>query len=166
MVAKSYIYQNIMQLEKLFNNCTSVQNSLFYSKLAILELCGWIEMSMDDIIKRHARRNLKNANNINYIDKEVVEKTHGFKYQTHFRRMLIAVVGTIGVERVEKKVDPTRFLPMVATLGSLKGFRDKEAHEYIKGTTKTLDAPSVTKTKLVIVYNGLKNIDDILRTMK
>ena len=52
---------------------------------------------------------------------------------------------------------------MISTLDSLKLNRDSEAHTYIKGTTRRMDAPSVTKNRFSAIYNGLKNIDDELR---
>jgi hypothetical protein len=54
MIAKTYILNNLSTIEKLYNDSSSIKNSLFYSKLAILELCGWTEESMDDIIKKCA----------------------------------------------------------------------------------------------------------------
>jgi len=142
------------------------QKALFYSKLAILELCGWTEVSMDDIIRRHSKRILKEPQNWQYIEKEVIKRTYGFEYQVHFRRMLISIIGLTGVERLEKTVDPARLQPMIAALNSLKPYRDKEAHEYIKGTTRRLDAPSITRGRFIVIYEGLRNIDTVLRTMK
>ncbi|MBN1637349.1 MAG: hypothetical protein JW866_00150 [Ignavibacteriales bacterium] len=52
---------------------------------------------------------------------------------------------------------------MISSLDSLKFYRDSEAHTYIKGTTKRMDAPSVTKNRFSAIYNGLKNIDEKLR---
>ncbi len=43
MVTKGYILSNLQQIERLYNeSSTSIQKGLFYSKLAIIELCGWI----------------------------------------------------------------------------------------------------------------------------
>ena len=166
MIAKSYIDDNLRQLERLYNKSQNIQKSLFYSKLAILELCGWVEVSMDDIVRRHAKRILKQQQNLEYIEKEVIKKTAGFEYEFHFRRMLIAVIGLKGMECLEKVVDPNYFGPMVGVLKSLKRYRNIEAHEYIKGTTRNIDAPSVTRQNFSIIYKGLKNIETELRRMK
>ena len=58
MIARSYILTNLKTLDRKYNRATSTRDSLFYSKLAILELCGWIEESMDDIVLRCACRHL------------------------------------------------------------------------------------------------------------
>lgn len=166
MIAKSYIEKNLRQIEGLYHGSASVQKGLYYSKLGLLELCGWIEMSMDDVILRLAKRTLRNSQHLKYLKNDVVRRTSGFEYQKHFRRMLEAVIGLSGVERMEKRVDPRLFQPMVAALESLKPFRDEQAHQYIKGTTRAIDAPSVTRSRFYVIFNGLKNVDNVLRSLK
>ncbi len=166
MVSKSYICSNLEKLERLFNKTSDTKLSLFYSKLAILELCGWIEITMDDIIRRYYRRKIKNTINITHMEDEVIRKTYGFDYNYHFRRMLIQLIGISGIEKLEKKVDSGKIDPMKAALSSLKSERDKEAHEYIKGTTRRLNAPSTTKVRFKTVYEGLKNIESMLHKIK
>jgi len=145
---------------------SSVQNGLFFSKLATLELCGWIEISMDEIVGNLSIRLVKDSGNRKYFEKEVMKKIHGFNYERHFRQMLIALVGLHGVERIEKKVDPTLFHPMVAALNTLNPYRNKHAHEYIKGTTLQLDAPSKTLNMFKTVHAGLIDIDRVLKSIK
>lgn len=132
----------------------------------MLELCGWIETSMDEIVRHMSKRLVRNSKNERFFEKQVVGRVHGFDYENHFRRMVIALVGLHGVETMEKKVDPVLFQPMRAALNALKPDRDKHAHEYIKGTTLRLDAPSVTMGKYHAVYAGLVDIDRVLRRMK
>jgi hypothetical protein len=163
MIAKSYIKGNLERIERLYNKSSNIQDGLFYSKLAILELCGWIEISMDDIILRLAKKHLKQSKNIGFVEKEVIKRTYGFDYSRHFRKMLINIIGIAGVEKLEKKIDSIKFQLMISSLDSLKLYRDSEAHTYIKGTTKRMDAPSVTMNRISDIYNGLKNIDDELR---
>ena len=165
MIVKTYISENLNAIERKYNKSQNAQWALFYSKLALLELCGWIEISMDDIIRQHAKRCLKIPKNLNYIEEKVISPTYGFDYNKNFRRMLISLIGMNGIEKLEKKVDPACFNPMKATLGNLKVNRDKEAHGYIKGTTMRIDAPSITKAYYKKVYDGLKNIDTLLRSM-
>ena len=97
---------------------------MFYSKLAILELCGWIEESMDDIAKSNANRYLKEKRNVDFIDDSIIKLTHGFDYNNNFRIMLMQLVGIINIEKLEYKLDSTKFHIMKSTLGSLKDCRD------------------------------------------
>ena len=166
MIAKSYIEKNLRKIDHLYAASSSVQAGLLYSKMATLELCGWIEISMDEIVRRMSKRLIRDSKHQKYFEKEIVRKVHGFDYVNHFRRMLIALVGLRGVETMEMKVDPVLFHPMIAALNALKPYRDQHAHEYIKGTTLRLDAPSVTIGRFNPVYAGLVDIDSVLRRMK
>lgn len=165
MVAKSYILFNLRRLNSLYQNSHNPKNSLFYSKLAILELCGWIEESMDDIVLKCAKRKLKNPTYFrdtkNFIDKKI----HGFHYNNHFRSMLVQLVGVIQLESIENKIDPTTFQNFKSVLGLLKIRRDNEAHSHLKGIARTIDAPSVTLNNCLDVYQGLKCFEDEIRKL-
>ena len=166
MIAIRNIENNIKQLGSLYRSASSQKRELYYSKLAILELCGWIEESMDDIILKCCNRNIRDAKNRKYIRENVVDKNYGFDYEKHFKKMLIMVVGLSNVEKIEKRMDPVKLAQLKSTLGSLKGSRNSAAHTHIKGVAVSIDAPSVTVRNLVFVYDGLKNIDDTLRAMR
>lgn len=163
-LAKSYINNNLRGIETLYTRSKNPRNSLFYSKLAILELCGWIEMSMDAIVRCCATRNLKSASNRALVEFRV-GKTYGFDYQQHFRELIIRVIGLRSLEKVEKSVDAAQFAKLTAALGALKARRDSQAHTYIKGTTLVLDAPSLTRTRFEDVYNGLDNFDKTMKNL-
>ena len=140
--------------------------ALFYSKLAVLELCGWIEESMDDMIQILAKKYLKEQINLNYIEDPVIKFTHGFKYKGDFRNMLIQLIGVINVEKLENNLDSTKFHIMKSTLGSLKECRDKQAHTHIKGIRQIIDSPSLTKDRFWKIYEGLKDFESCVRKMK
>ena len=166
MIGKTSILQNLKSLERLYNKSTGSKKAMFYSKLSILELRGWIEESMDDIVLRCANRNLKVRKNRDFVKDPIIERVYGFEYHKHFRAMLIRVVGLITLEKVEKRVDQTKFHLMKTSLGHLKDPRNLQAHTHLKGTTRRLDAPSVTISKFNEVYEGLKNFETELRHFK
>lgn len=166
MIARNEIQGTLKMLDCKFRTATSQKESLFYSKLAILELCGWIEESMDDVILRCARRHLKDKESIKFVEREIVKKTYGFDYQQHFRRMLIQLLGLINVERIETKIDQSKQISFKATLEPLRKVRDPEAHTHIKGVTRHINAPSVTLGQFPAIYEGLIEFDTVLRKMK
>ncbi len=166
MVEKTSILKNLNQLNRLYIESKRPEQNLFYAKLAILELCGWIEESMDDIICRCSSRHLKDVSNKNYVEKNIVKSTYGFDYAKHFRKMLIQLIGLVNVEKLERRVNSVKFAKLKATLRSFKKYRDEEAHTHIKGNLKTLDAPSVTKKNFVIIYDGIKDFEKNIRKMK
>ena len=163
MIARSYILANLKALDRKFKRATSEKDTLFYSKLAILELCGWIEESMDDIVLGCARRHLTEQDNITFVEKQIVRRTHGFDYDMHFRQMLIQLLGVINVEKIEKIVDQGKLMKLRAALDGLKKVRDPEAHKHIKGVTRHIDAPSLTRAQFPALYDGLREFHAALR---
>jgi hypothetical protein len=165
MVNKTRIQSNLKQIEKLHQKYMSGKRSRrgeYFSKLAIIEACGWIEESMDNIIKKYANKHLKEEKNYRIIE-DFINNTHSFKYDPHFRNMLIQIIGVINVEKLERILDNQKFIRMTSSLGELKQRRDDQAHTYIKGTTRTIDAPSLTIQRLQYVYDGLKDIEISIR---
>jgi len=164
MIAKKDIVRNLTLIDKLFRNCKNSRREQLYSKLAILELCGWIEESMDDIVRTYAYRHLLIQRNRDFVNGSVIQRTHGFDYKNNFRRMLIQILGIVELEKFEQSLDPQNFAKMEAALDTLKTCRDAKAHTYTTGTTQRLDAPSATIGRFEEVYKGLKDIEKKLRT--
>lgn len=165
MIAKTHISGTLAQIDTLYSKSTKPRDHLFYSKLAVLELCGWIEESMDDIVRKCGNRCLRNPATRKFLEEDVIEPNFGFGYSTHFSKMLRQVLGLVNLERLERRLDPVKFARLRSTLGLLKVRRDAEAHTHLKGI-KLLDAPAVTKVNFQIVYDGLKDIEDALRTLR
>jgi hypothetical protein len=165
MVKKTQIQSNLNQIEKLYQKYMGGRRGLYFSKLAIIEACGWIEESMDDIIRGCANKHLKEQKNLKSVE-ELIRETHSFKYDPSFRDMLIQIIGIINVEKLEQVFDEHKFTQMTSSLGELKQRRDDQAHTHIKGTTLTIDAPSVTKKRFQNVYEGLKDIESRIYKMK
>lgn len=164
MIAKRHIEASLKGLQAKFK-ASNPKDSLYYSKLAILELCGWIEESMDETVLSCARKRLKGADNLKSFENDVVRRTFAFDYDK-FRMMLIRLIGLINVERLEAKMDPAIRVKFEATLATLKVARNTEAHTHIKGVTRSINAPSVTISHLQDVYVGLRHIERLLRAAK
>ena len=163
MIAKSYILSNLHALNRSYGTAPTPKEAQFFSKLAILELCGWIEESMDDVILSCARKHLKEPVNRDYCEKQIVKRTFGFDYHNNFRSMLIRLLGLIAVEKIERKTDAAIHAKMISALSTLKQQRDSEAHTHLRGVTRTINAPSVTIGQFQPVYGGLVEIDRMVR---
>jgi len=166
LISKTHIQTNINQINKLYQRNIGSRRGLFFAKLAILEVCGWIEESMDDIVLSCANRHLTDPTNINYTRDTIVQRTTSFEYDKHFRFMLMRTLGIIGLEKLEIRYDTTKFNHMKASLRILKRRRDEQAHTHIKGTIMTIDAPSVIIRHFQNVYNGLKHIESLVRRIR
>lgn len=72
------------------------------SKLAMLELCGWIEENFDELILEVDKITIKDSK---WVSSHVTKKTSGFTYVSHFRPMLVTLIGELLTRRVEKEMD-------------------------------------------------------------
>lgn len=166
MIALSYITSSLKELEKLYNSAPSKKKAIYYSKLATLELCGWVEDTVDDIVIRHANRNLCEPSNKKYIKKDIVKRTNGFQYEYHIRPMLISVMGIIALEKLEKEFEKkSRITILKTSLQNLRDSRNKAAHTHLKGASNIYDAPSVMLNEFNKIKIVLLEIDNELRSL-
>lgn len=162
MISKTYILANLRRLDAAYRQSTDQKHAFYFSKLAILELCGWIEMSMDDIVICHCKRNVRDQKYHDFVVKDIVGRTYGFEYDRHFKAMLIRLIGVISFERIERNISIATTARLTAELGNLKVLRNNLAHTYAKHVA-AIDAPSTTHGRFAALYAGLKAYDDALR---
>lgn len=165
MLVKTYIQSNLKALDVKFRKSNSQRDNLFYSKLAILELCGWLEESMDVVVTDCAKRLIKNPQNLTYIEAEI-KRNYGFNYEKNFKSLLIKLIGIVVFEKIESSLDSQKLQLFISTLGTLVIKRNSEAHTHIKGVTRVIDAPSVTIAHFNNLYNGLLEFENALKALK
>lgn len=164
MITKGGIEQTLKNLERLYNNSRGTITAEYYSKMALLECCGWIEQSMDDIVARCVKRNIREASIVKRLTEEI-ERNYSFTYAKHFRKTLTYVIGEIVFLKVEKGLNRVDLDRLAATLGTLKKERDDAAHTHMRGTLKTIDTPSIFLQKLNVIYPILVSFDRELRRL-
>lgn len=137
----------------------------FYSKLAILELCAWIEETQDGIILDYIQLNLLEESNIEDV-KNMVKRNPSFDYKK-FRELLIHVVGIISVERLEAKLKQKQDIlqRIKSELGTLQKKRNDLAHTHLKEITPRYDSPSVTYDNFLKIYDLLQKIESALNAL-
>lgn len=163
MVVKRHILTTIQQLDRLYNSAPTTE-ATYYSKLAIIELCGWIEHSMDNIADNFANRYLTTTP-FKDIFTNIKSGTYGFEYKKNFRKMLGNTIGLHNMEAIELTLTATGEIAILeATLSTLKTLRNDAAHTFI-GATTTYQAPSATKAQLLTVYPILKKIGQEVRAL-
>jgi hypothetical protein len=161
MVIKKYIQETIKKLDRHYNS-TPTAEATFYSKLAIIELCGWIEFSMDNIAEGFATKKLKTTP-YKDIFKSLKDKNYGFEYKGNFRKMLYQTIGLHNMEKIETRMNRSGAITILeAELNILKSLRNDAAHTYIDAT-KTYQSPSVTKAQLDKVYPILKEFSLLIK---
>jgi len=166
MLSTAGIEHNLDEIQRLYDATSNPLEAQFYAKLATLELCGWIETAVDDLVLGTGRRLIIEPADYAEFEQQVVARTYGFHYGQHIRPILVSLVGLTGVERLEAQVNPARFHPMCAELGTLKSVRDSHAHSFTNGATTNLDAPSAIRGRYTRVRNGLADLETVLTGLK
>lgn len=162
MIARTEIERTLKGLQFRYRNSKTQKEPLWFSKLAIIELCGWIEVSTDDLVHRLAKKAVKKHGHLTHFQAEVVNKNYGFHYKRHFRNMLMAAVGLEGVEVVESVVSATSKAQLESEFGTLTISRNRLAHSYVKGVTAVIDAPSVSIARFNRIYPALKDYESAI----
>lgn len=124
---------------------TSSDRPKLLSKLAILELCGWLEGEFDRLVLLAESGCL---NDRAWVDKNLISKTYGFQYDSHWRLMFSRLVGEVFVRRVEAEMEasfPGDLTRLKSLLGSLWKVRCDFAHADMTAhvaAQQTFQAPS------------------------
>jgi hypothetical protein len=137
----------LKELDTWFNEPESQASnrSKLLSKLALLEVCGWIEEEFDRLIISAENGRL---NDSNWCKKNLIEKTYGFHYEKHLRRMFSKLFGEVTARKIEEKMEqlyPGELVRMDLLLSTLWKKRCNFAHADFTAniaTQQTFDAPS------------------------
>jgi hypothetical protein len=115
------------------------------SKLATLELCGWLEGEFDRLALVAENGRVDDAS---WVHTKVIKNTSGFAYERHWRPMLQMIVGEVFVRRIERKMevaapgDLERLKTHLSTLWELRcGFAHADMNANI-AAQRTFNAPS------------------------
>jgi 2-iminobutanoate/2-iminopropanoate deaminase len=166
MVRKGDIAQNLKEIETLYNGSKSNKKKFYFAKLAVLELCGWLEDAMDKVVLESAIRCISEAANRKSVE-EKIDRTFGFAYEKHFRPLLTYIVGMSRLEKVESEFDKVGALSKFrSTLTKLKDPRNIAAHTHSAGVLPNIDAPSVVRQDLELLYRSLRQLDRLLKRMR
>ena len=118
------------------------ERPIMFAKLAVLEYCGWLEESFDDIARNCVRSKLRTKKSRDILEARI-KRTNGFVYDTHIRPLIGFALGTVRLLRLEKELTRNGSLDVLKTnLESMNHLRNRAAHTFTKGTTSSYDAPS------------------------
>jgi hypothetical protein len=132
------------------------------SKLALLELCGWIEGEFDRLIQKAEGGRLRDPK---WLAKTVVNTTNGFTYSGHLRRMFSTVFGEIFVQRIENDMEtnfPGDLDRFQTTLNELWNRRCSFAHaDFVANVAaqRVFDAPSWSRAQHATVTHLITEFD-------
>lgn len=125
------VEETLRELDGWYNELPGgTERPTYLSKLALLELCGWLEVRFDNLVHvASAQVGLDK----DWVDKEVVQSTYGFTYNDHLRKMLCRVVGEFALQHVEAVFEadhPGKLAQLKGALTQLKSSRGILAHTH------------------------------------
>ena len=164
MLPKQPIKDLLDELRILYDSTSDSNHKVYYSKLALMELCGWIELCIDEILEKYIDLKLALPINVTLAKTNYVKNTYGFEYDKNLRPLLIKIIGLINVEQVEDllEFDSGTFTLLKAQLNNLVSLRNQAAHTTIVGVTHTYQAPNSIITNLNNVHLHLTKLEQTI----
>lgn len=164
MISVDKIEKTLEWLEECYDRSKNadIEESKIYSKIAILELSGWVEESMDDIIWNLADKKL-DSNKAKKRLKKTISNVNSFTYEKHFSEMLRKAIGVINKEAIEKKIrDRTdgTLIKFENALKKLYSERNPLAHTFSQGKQEYIDSPSMVKKYYEDICFGLRVFEE------
>jgi hypothetical protein len=156
----------LRQLDTWYNEPTQGgDRPKLLSKLAILELCGWIEGEFD---RMALLAECGRLNDPEWVRANVISKTYGFQYDNHWRPMLSKLVGEVFTRRVESQLEadcPGDLERLKALLGTLWKIRCDFAHADVEANVaaqQTFQAPSWSLNQHRLLARMLNRYQDAM----
>ena len=151
MVAYQDIEKTLKQLDSMYLKYTGDPSFLIIlSKTALIEFCGWVEQSIDQILNDYLDSHRFEANMHTFIEGQI-KKNYGFRYENILKISCITI-GAYNLGNVLKKINSDQ---LKALLNTYSDKRNRAAHTHIHGTTANYDAPS-------LILNGFHQIKPII----
>src|SRR3989338_10931668 len=104
MFVKKYIREELLELKSMYDGAANPLEKDLVCKLALIELCGWIEESVDDMVRIFVSNKTKDPATLKYVG-DVLDRNHSFGYEWHFRSLLTLILGSVHFDKIEKKVE-------------------------------------------------------------
>lgn len=157
------INTTLTQLENWYNEPSAgPERPKLLSKLALLELCGWLECELDRIVLSVDNTCLKDPD---WVKCQVIDRTFGFNYSKHFRPMLTELLGEHLTRRLEESMDrkfPGDLERLRSSTGDLWTKRCNFAHSDMAGNIQTqqrFDAPNWSQNQHRILSKILTRLE-------
>jgi hypothetical protein len=164
MLDRRGVSHNLRRLERLFNEAikrpSTYKLANFYSKVAVLEACSWLEICIDKIFEDIYNAQLIDAGNKTDFQR-TIDKNYGFHYMNNIRERLSKnLIGLIHIERIELRLNGrVEFNTMKAALGNLKTIRDTFAHDHVSGSALTVHTVTQTISNFSQACSGLRLLE-------
>lgn len=157
MVDYTTIEQTLNELNTQYNKSSDLKMQILISKFALLEFCGWIEVTMDDILLEYLLANVSNVD-IQESAKKRIENNWGFHFQSNIEPLFCYIIGVVNWQKVVNSLDQiNKKEVLVSTLNNFTKKRGTAAHTNTQ-VTQSYDAPSTIKNNFDNIVVAIKQI--------
>ena len=126
------------------------EEAVAFAKLAVLEFCGWVEMTIDDIARGAVNVSLPAESDRKPLE-TLIKTTSGFNYSSHVTPLLVSAIGSVRFSVIERTMENEALLERFRSILNTAEFnrmRNRAAHTFNDGTQRNYDAPSSVLGKL------------------
>lgn len=162
------IEDTLRELDRWYNELPGgTDRPRMLSKLATLELCGWIEDRLDAVVQTVGNKVGLDAA---WVEQNVVKDNHGFTYNGHLRKMLVKLVGEFAVDHLEatmEKASPGVLEQLKGALTTLWNSRGVLAHTHSAAPLvkqKSMNAPSWAINQQRVVAKMISQLEGSVAT--
>lgn len=160
MICGKDIRQSLKKCEELYNiNKADSYAQQLILKLSLLELCGWIEVSFDQLYYSIA----KTPEERKIID-EKIKNCYSFKYDK-FQDMLCLCIGVQNYNMIKNKFTEQNFQLFKGALNNLSQQRDKLAHNNHNFQSPQYFGISDLKKYCITILKSVNNIQKELNKL-
>lgn len=138
------------------------------AKLALMELCGWIEETIDALLFDYVERKVPSKALQDVIKKEVIDTVYGFRYKQDFRPLMEKIIGVDKFQKILLRLHKKRMRDemLKQTLTELSKERNRAAHTHWQpGITPIFQAPSKTVESFLLLYPIIKSLERMLHNL-
>jgi hypothetical protein len=167
VVNKDKILVTLNELNNLYNYAKASNLEAYsFSKVAVLELSGWVQETIEKITESYYSENIKDKT-CNQSFGEIIHNNSGFHYDRNLGNILGYVIGIYGIKTIESKIGTGEISKLKALLTNLTKKRNDVAHNYKESSiTVSVDAPSLTIKNCKDIFDLLKKLEKELKTFK
>lgn len=152
MISSQRLRLTLAYLESQYNASATHADPVvatLYCKMAVIELCGWVEQYFDSISVAAARSTTTTSAKA-YLAKKV-KLVYGMNYEKHCKTILLSTLGVDMLGVVEDIVEQNGGISRLAgELSTLYTDRNGAAHTHVASTSSYV-SPSIVISKLNII---------------
>lgn len=146
------IQTNLAHLDTEYAATTDMTMNILYSKLAVIEFCGWIEVSIDTLAKDYLSNSILDRTLKGKVE-SFIDGHYGFDYERNVLPIICSAIGASNWENIIDICPVSDFGNFLNILKNYKKMRNSAAHtNVVIGVTMTYYSPSVVLND----YNSIK----------